>query len=66
MSVSRIDDLRCIAHWPGRWLIPVRIDRNVAIDFEVHYFVQLLGGEAKVFGWVSGNEEALLKQHGIV
>jgi hypothetical protein len=35
------------------------------IDFEVHYLVQKLDGEAKVFGWVSGDEQALLKKHGI-
>ena len=39
---------------------------ETAIDFDVHYLVQSLNGEAKVFGWVSGDEQALLKQHGIV
>ena len=39
---------------------------DVMIDFDVHYFVQKLDGEPKVFGWVSGDEEALLKRHGIV
>lgn len=38
---------------------------HVAIDFDVHYFVQKLDGEAKVFGWVSGDEQALLRMHGI-
>lgn len=38
---------------------------DVAIDFDVHYFVQKLEGEPKVFGWVSGDEQALLKEYGI-
>lgn len=38
---------------------------DIVIDFDVHYFVQLLDGEPKVFGWVSGDEEALLKRHGV-
>lgn len=38
----------------------------MAIDFEVHYLIQTLGGQPKVFGWVSGDEEALLRKHGIV
>jgi hypothetical protein len=37
---------------------------GVAIDFDVHYFVRKLDGEPKVFGWVSGDEQALLKKHG--
>jgi hypothetical protein len=45
----------------------VRKDQpDVAIDFDVHYFVQTLDGEPKVFGWVSGDEQALLKKHGII
>lgn len=36
------------------------------IDFDVHYFVQLLDGVPKVFGWVSGDEQALLRKHGII
>ena len=42
-----------------------RINRTPPIDFDVHYLVQKLDGEAKVFGWVSGDEQALLKKHGI-
>ena len=44
-----------------------RKDRpDVAIDFDVHYFIQTLDREPKVFGWVSGDEQALLRKHGIV
>jgi len=39
---------------------------DVVIDFDIHYLVQKLGDEPKVFGWVSGDEEAVLKAHGIV
>jgi hypothetical protein len=38
----------------------------VAIDFDVHYFLQVLDGAPKVFGWVSGHEQAFLREHGIV
>ena len=66
IRISPIDDQHCVAHvaWTATY---TRKDQpDTAIDFDVHYFVQLLGGEAKVFGWVSGDEQALLKQHGIV
>lgn len=65
VRLSSMDDRHCVAHvaWTA---IYARTDRtDVAIDFDVHYFVQELDGEPKVFGWVSGDEEALLRQHGI-
>lgn len=63
---SPIDELHCIAHvaWTATY---ARKDQpDVSIDFDVHYLVQILNGEQpKVFGWVSGDEQALLKKHGI-
>jgi hypothetical protein len=63
---SPIDDHHCVAHvaWTATYVR--KNHSNVAIDFDVHYFVQELGGEPKVFGWVSGDEEALLRKHGII
>jgi hypothetical protein len=66
VRLSPIDDCHCVAHvaWTATY---ARKDQpNTAIDFDVHYLVQSQDGEAKVFGWVSGDEQALLKQHGIV
>jgi hypothetical protein len=39
---------------------------DVAIDFDVHYFVRTVDGKSKVFGWVSGDEQALLRKHGVI
>lgn len=66
IRLSAMDDLHCVAHvaWTATY---ARVDRpDVAIDFDVHYLVQKLDGEPKVFGWVSGDEQALLREHGIV
>jgi hypothetical protein len=66
VRLSTIDDHHCMAHvaWTATH---VRKDQpDVAISFDVHYFVQKLDGEPKVFGWVSGDEQALLKKHGII
>ena len=66
VRLSPMDDHHCVAHvaWTATY---ARADRpDVAVDFDVHYFVQKLDGEPKVFGWVSGEEEALLRQHGIL
>jgi hypothetical protein len=66
VRLSPIDEHHCVAHvaWTATY---ARNDQpDVAIDFDVHYFVQTLGGEPKVFGWVSGDEQAFLKKHGII
>ncbi|MGB7409656.1 MAG: nuclear transport factor 2 family protein [Sphingopyxis granuli] len=66
IRVSPMDEHHCVAHvaWTAHY---TRKDRpEVTINFDVHYFVQKLEDEPKVFGWVSGDEQALLKEHGIV
>lgn len=66
VRVSPMDDHHCVAHvaWTATY---AREDRpDVAIDFDVRYLVQALDGEPKVFGWVSGDEQALLRKHGIL
>lgn len=66
VRVDPIDEHHCLAHvaWTATYDRDAAPD--VAIDFDVHYLVQQLDGEPRIFGWVSGDEEALLKQHGIV
>jgi hypothetical protein len=66
IRISPIDEHHCVAHvsWTATYAREEQPD--VAIDFDVHYLVQELGKEPKVFGWISGDEQALLKKHGIV
>jgi|SRR5665213_2270675 len=66
ICLSPIDEHHCVAHvaWTATY---ARKDQpHAAIDFDVHYFVQNLDGEPKVFGWVSGDEQALLRERGII
>ncbi|WP_337184627.1 nuclear transport factor 2 family protein [Shinella sp.] len=66
IRLSPIDTLHCVAHvfWTATY---ARKDQpDVTIDFDVHYLVRMLDGEATVFGWVTGDEQALLKKNGIV
>jgi len=66
VRISPMDQHHCVAHvaWTATY---ARKDQpDVAIGFEVHYLVQLLDGDPKVFGWVAGDEQALLKEHGII
>ncbi|MFT4014612.1 MAG: nuclear transport factor 2 family protein [Paracoccus sp. (in: a-proteobacteria)] len=66
IRLSAIDDCHCVAHvgWTATY---ARDDLpETAIGFDVHYLVQVLAGEAEVFGWVTGDEEALMRQHGVM
>ena len=66
VRIAPLDDRHCVAHvaWTATYARAGRPDAS--IDFDVHYLVQQLDGEPKVFGWVSGDEQALLREHGIV
>ena len=66
IDVVPIDDLHALAsvHWGSRY--EAKDGHEASIDFDVHYLLQLLGGEPKVFGFISGDEQALLRQHGLV
>jgi hypothetical protein len=66
VRLSPIDDHHCVAHVAWTATYARKDQSDVAIDFDVHYFVQELDGEPKVFGWVSGDEQALLRKHGII
>jgi hypothetical protein len=66
LRISPIDEQHCVAHvaWTATYAREPQPD--VTIDFEVHYFVQELNSGPKVFGWVSGDEQAVLREHGII
>ena len=66
VRISPVDDHHCVAHvaWTGTYAR--RDQADLEIDFDVHYLVQKRGAEAKVFGWMSGDENALLRKHGII
>ena len=66
IRVHPIDERHCVAHVAWTACYEREGQADVDIDFDVHYFVQLLDDQPKVFGWVSGDEQALLRQHGIV
>ena len=67
LRLSPLDEHHCTAHVAWTATYARRDGPDIVIDFDVHYFVQVLdGGEPKVFGWVSGDEHALLKAHGVV
>jgi hypothetical protein len=66
IAISPIDDHHCVVRvgWTATY---ARDDLpETVLAFDVTYLVQVLEGTARVFGWVTGDEEALLKQHHII
>ena len=66
VRTSPIDERHCVAHVAWTAVYARQGEPDVAIDFDVHYLVQDLHGEPKIFGWISGDEQAVLKEHGII
>ncbi|WP_134727056.1 DUF4440 domain-containing protein [Paracoccus luteus] len=65
LRVTAIDGHHAIAHvaWTATY---ARADLpEIAVDFDVHYLVQKLDGQPRIFGWIAGDEQALLKARGI-
>ena len=66
VSVTPIDQDHCVAevNWSGDYQ---RKDRKpVTIDFAINYLVEKRDGDLKVFGWISGGEQAEFRKHGLM
>lgn len=66
LQITRIDDNHCLARAAWRATYARANLPSCVIDFDVHYLVQVLEGRPSIFGWVAGDEEAALQQHGII
>ncbi len=66
VSISPIDEIHCVAHVAWTATYSAAEKPNIEIDFEVHYLMQKLDNKLHVFGWISGNEQDSLKEHGVI
>lgn len=65
LRLSPIDELHCLAHVDWAATYDRKDQPDVVLEFTVHYLVQTMNAEPQIFGWISGDEQALLKKHGI-
>lgn len=65
VAVSPVDEHHCLAHVAWKASYSRKDGTEVAIDFDVHYLVQIRDKVPQIFGWISGDEQALLTEHGI-
>lgn len=66
VNVTPIDELHCIADVAWTAMYEPANKQPIEIDFDVHYLIQEQNGKARIFGWISGNEQELLQQYGII
>lgn len=66
VRLSPIDACHCVAHVAWTATYARKAQPDVTVDFDVHYLVQQLDGPPQVFGWVSGDEQGLLRDKGII
>ena len=61
-----IDEFHCVANVAWTASYEIANNQQVDIDFDVHFLMQELDGKLRIFGWISGNEQELLKQYGVI
>ena len=62
LRVADLDDFHALAHVDWR----ARYRGGQEIAFTNIYILQIRDGAAKIFAWITGDEEAVLKAHGLV
>lgn len=65
LAVTLIDEFHVMAkvHWDSRYQ---QQGRDISIEFDVVYFLRYFDGVLKIFAYVTGDEQKLLEQHGLV
>jgi 1-aminocyclopropane-1-carboxylate deaminase/D-cysteine desulfhydrase-like pyridoxal-dependent ACC family enzyme len=65
LAVTLIDDFHVMAkvHWDSRYQ---QRGRDVLIEFDVVYFLRYFDGLLKIFAYVTGDEQKLLEEYGLV
>lgn len=65
LRVEPIDAMHAIAHVSWRATYDVRGTLKT-IDFTNAYLTRIANGRARVFGWITGDEDAELRKNGII
>lgn len=65
-EITRLDEfhLLCKVHWQSSYHTTDK--KAVVIDFDVFYFLQHLNNELKIFAYVTGDEQKVLKEKGLI
>ena len=66
VNTTRLDDFHIMArvHWQSFYT--KKNGDELIIEFDVIYFLQDLNNELKIFAYITGDEQGVLKEHGLV
>lgn len=65
-QITQLDAFHTLvkAHWKA--LYEKTDGTNDEIEFDVIYFVQTLGEKSKIFAYITGDEQKIMKEHGLI
>jgi hypothetical protein len=66
LDVTPLDHFHSMAkvHWEARYL--KKGGSRDVIDFDVIYFLQTLGEDPKIFAYITGDEQKILRERGLI
>jgi hypothetical protein len=66
LSITPLDDLHFMnrVHWSASYI--KKNGSTEKIDFEVIYLVQIINDQPKIFTYITGDEQKVLKQRGLL
>lgn len=65
-EVIQLDDLHFMVkvHWKATY--KNKDNTDLAIEFDVIYFLQNMDNELKIFAYITGDEDKVMRQHGLI
>ena len=65
LGITTLDEYHAMAkvHWDSRYK---KDESEIRIEFDVIYFLQLIDEKPKIFAWVTGDEQKVLREYGLV
>ena len=65
LDVTKINDTHCVAkvHWDSTY---DKKGETVRIEFDVWYMLTSVSGDYKIFAYVTGDEQKVLREHGLI
>jgi hypothetical protein len=66
LDVNELDELHAMVkvRWNSLYRRPDKSE--VRVDFDVIYLIRLTGEEPRIFGYITGDEDRLLRDHGLI
>lgn len=65
-DVTQLDELHFMVkiHWKASY--KNKDNSDLAIEFDVIYFLQRQDGELKIFAYITGDEDKVMREHGLI